>query len=584
MFTYTVKRLLIMIPTFFVVSLIIFLVLNFAPGRPGEAGQQGIRRTAESANANEGYRIFKEQFNLDKPILLNTRWSMDQEDVEELMSVYLDFSHPDAKEACTPEDGPTCRARPPIGDVVRTQDEIEDLGGDIVEHLYAIAKNHPDERYRWYAVQRLAVNSKRKLVGEFDTGGLSDEAKQLNREIDRENTLVFTWRYNQDDPPEKKAEVQASWDAWWATNHARYEVGGFGVVGKTFSDTRFFRYWDNLASWPPNLGVSSLDRKPILDKIVGKLKYSLTLSFGTVLLIYLIAVPLGVFSAVKKDTVADKILTVVLFALYSLPSFFVGVLLLHWLTVGPDWRLWPQVPSAAELAVTGAETSVTAVTVGQCVVLAVTLAYVAFSAHRMIKHPERRAPWRIIGTGIVALLIFASISTIVQVALFDSVNMFPTGRFESPEAAHEFTTLQHLVDIAYHLVLPVFCLTYGGLAALSRYARSGLLDVIRADYIRTARAKGLSEGVVIVKHAVRNGMIPILTLLGSVLPSLIGGSIVIEIIFGIPGLGLYLYESITLRDYNAVMGIFLIQSGLTLLGLLISDLSYALVDPRISFK
>ncbi len=584
MFTYTVKRLLIMIPTFFVVSLIIFLVLNFAPGRPGQAGQQGIRSTAESANANEGYRIFKEQFNLDKPILLNTRWAMSEDDVIALMSVYLDFTHPNAKEACEPADGADCRVKPPIGDVVRTQDEIEDLGNDIVAHLYSIAKTHPDERYRWYAVQRLAVNSKRKLVGEFDTGKLSDETKQFNREVDQENTLVFTWRYEQDATAEEKAAVMANWDTWYTKHKGRYELSGGQTAAKTVVDTRFFRYWDNLASWPPNLGVSSLDRKPILEKIVGKLKYSLTLSFGTVLLIYLIAVPLGVFSAVKKDTFADKVLTVVLFALYSLPSFFVGVLLLHWLTVGPDWQLWPGLPTPQELAATGAEVTQTGVTVGQCIILAVTLFYVAFSAHKMIKNPERRGPWRILGTGIVALIIFASVSTIVQVVLFDSVNMFPTGRFESPQAAAEFTTLEHLVDIAYHLVLPVFCLTYGGLAALSRYARSGLLDVIRADYIRTARAKGLSEGVVIIKHAVRNGMIPILTLLGSVLPSLIGGSIVIEIIFGIPGLGLYLFESITLRDYNAVMGIFLIQSALTLLGLLISDLSYALVDPRISFK
>lgn len=145
------------------------------------------------------------------------------------------------------------------------------------------------------------------------------------------------------------------------------------------------------------------------------------------------------------------------------------------------------------------------------------------------------------------------------------------------------TTLEQLKSVAYHLTLPLICLSYGGLASLSRYARTGVLDVIRADYIRTARAKGLGEGVVIVKHAVRNGMIPILTLLGSLLPVLIGGSVIIEVIFNIPGMGLYLFESITARDYNAIMAVLLISSVLTLLGLLVSDLSYALVDPRISF-
>jgi ABC-type dipeptide/oligopeptide/nickel transport system permease component len=582
MFTYTVKRVLIMIPTFFVVSLVIFLVLNFAPGRPGQAGQQGIRRTAESANANEGYRIFKEQFNLDKPILLNTRWALDRSDVEGLMDVYLGYTDPNSRETCTPEDGPDCKVRPAIGDVVRAQDELEDLGADAVPHLYAIASEHPDERYRWFATERLSVNSKRKLVGEFHAGRLPPETVQYNREVDTENTLIFTWRYKLDDPEPKKAEVRAKWDEWYQVNRGRYETAGFGIVTKTLFDTRFARYWQNLLRG--NLGVSSLDRKPIVGKIISKLKYSITLGFGTVILIYLIAVPLGVFSAVRKGSVADNILTVVLFALYSLPSFFVGVLLLYWLTVGPDWALWPSMPSPTDLAMTGAHPTDAGLVVGKGFIVLSTLAFVAYTVAKMVKYPERRTPGRIVWYGILALLLFVTVSTVVQLVLFGSVNMFPTGRFESPDAALELTTIEHLVDIAYHLVLPVFCLTYGGLAALSRYARSGLLDVIRADYIRTARAKGLSEGVVIVKHAVRNGMIPILTLLGNILPTLIGGSIVIEIIFGIPGLGLYLFESITLRDYNAVMGVFLIQSSLTLVGLLVSDLSYALVDPRISFE
>jgi peptide/nickel transport system permease protein len=120
------------------------------------------------------------------------------------------------------------------------------------------------------------------------------------------------------------------------------------------------------------------------------------------------------------------------------------------------------------------------------------------------------------------------------------------------------------------------------LAALSRYARTGVIDVIRADYIRTARAKGLSEPVVIIKHAVRNGMIPILTLLGGLLPVLVSGSVVIEVVFNIPGMGTFLVDSINQRDYNAVMAILLASSWLTQIGILLSDLSYALVDPRIS--
>ncbi|MFO0007529.1 MAG: ABC transporter permease subunit [bacterium] len=132
-------------------------------------------------------------------------------------------------------------------------------------------------------------------------------------------------------------------------------------------------------------------------------------------------------------------------------------------------------------------------------------------------------------------------------------------------------------------MLPILTYTSGSLAALSRYARTGLIEIIRADFIRTARAKGLSEPVVIVKHAVRNGMIPILTLLGGLLPTLVAGSVVIEVIFNIPGMGQYIYQAINLRDYNAVMAVLLTSSLLSLLGILLSDLSYAFVDPRISF-
>jgi peptide/nickel transport system permease protein len=109
------------------------------------------------------------------------------------------------------------------------------------------------------------------------------------------------------------------------------------------------------------------------------------------------------------------------------------------------------------------------------------------------------------------------------------------------------------------------------------------LDVIRSDYVRTARAKGLHEGVVIIKHAARNGMIPILTLLATLLPTIIGGSVVVETVFGIPGIGRFMFESIVGRDYNAVMAILLMSCSLTLVGMLLSDISYAVVDPRISF-
>lgn len=136
-------------------------------------------------------------------------------------------------------------------------------------------------------------------------------------------------------------------------------------------------------------------------------------------------------------------------------------------------------------------------------------------------------------------------------------------------------------DLARHLVLPVAVATFGSLAGLSRYMRSSMIDVLGQDYITTARAKGLSERVVIYKHALRNALLPVITLLGLSVPGLIGGSVIFESIFSIPGMGQLFYQGVMARDYPLVMGILVIGAILTLIGNLLADLGYALADPRI---
>jgi peptide/nickel transport system permease protein len=143
------------------------------------------------------------------------------------------------------------------------------------------------------------------------------------------------------------------------------------------------------------------------------------------------------------------------------------------------------------------------------------------------------------------------------------------------------STWEQLTDLARHLVLPVFISAFGGLAGLSRYMRANMLEVIRQDYILTARAKGLSERQVIYRHALRNALLPAITILGLSVPGLIGGSVIFETIFAIPGMGQLFYMSVMARDYPVVMGILLIGAILTLAGNLIADVSYAIADPRI---
>jgi peptide/nickel transport system permease protein len=143
------------------------------------------------------------------------------------------------------------------------------------------------------------------------------------------------------------------------------------------------------------------------------------------------------------------------------------------------------------------------------------------------------------------------------------------------------TMMGQFIDRFKHLLMPVLLAAFGGLAGLSRYMRGSMLEVLRQDYIVTARAKGLPEGRVIYKHALRNALLPVITILGLSVPDLIGGSVIFETIFAIPGMGQLFYASVMSRDYPVIMGIVVIGAILTLVGNLLADLSYALADPRI---
>ena len=140
-----------------------------------------------------------------------------------------------------------------------------------------------------------------------------------------------------------------------------------------------------------------------------------------------------------------------------------------------------------------------------------------------------------------------------------------------------------VLDLTRHLILPVSVSAFTSLAGMSRFMRGNMLEVIRQDYITTARSKGLPEYKVIYKHALRNAIMPVITILGLSLPAMIGGSVIFESIFAIPGMGRLFYTAVWTRDYNTVMGIGLISAILVQIGILMSDLSYALVDPRDTF-
>ncbi len=259
----------------------------------------------------------------------------------------------------------------------------------------------------------------------------------------------------------------------------------------------YFKWLRNIVHF--DFGLSSKDKRPVSRRIAEALPLTLTLNILSILIVYFVSIPLGIWSAVRERSVWDKVVMIKLFILYSLPEFWVATLLLTFLAGG------------------------------------------------------------------------------------EYFNIFPLMGFVS-DGAENLSWGAWLMNVAWHLVLPITVYVYGSFAFLSRFVRNNFLDVVRQDYIRTARAKGVPERQVLSRHAFRNSLIPLVTLMGTLLPGLMGGSVIVEQIFSIPGMGMLSFEAVLGRDYNVIMGIATISAFLTLLSLLISDLLYVWVDPRITFE
>jgi peptide/nickel transport system permease protein len=256
------------------------------------------------------------------------------------------------------------------------------------------------------------------------------------------------------------------------------------------------QYWDWLKRMALlDFGRSfSPDRRPVWDKIKERIGITVSLNVLSLLIILIVAIPIGVFAAIRPHSWFDRWTTLFVFFGFAMPTFWLALLLMMLFGVYLDW-----------LPISG-------------------LTSLGF---------------------------------------------------------HQFTWWHKITDLASHVALPVLVAAFGGLAGMSRYMRGNMLEVIRQDYITTARAKGLPERVVIFKHALRNALLPVITMLGLSVPGLIGGSVIFESIFAIPGMGQLFYGAVMARDYPLVMGELVIGAFLTLLGNLLADVGYALVDPRI---
>ena len=248
-----------------------------------------------------------------------------------------------------------------------------------------------------------------------------------------------------------------------------------------------------------DFGRSYFYRKPVSEVIGSALPATLQLQSIALFLTYLIALPLGIISAVRQYSKLDYAVTGLAFAGQAAPSFWVAILL-----------IWG----------------------------------VAMKSNGLI----------------------------------------PTNGIATPGVNFEtYGWLSVLADRAKYMILPLTVMVFGSLTSLTRYMRSSMLQVLKEDYIRTARAKGLAEKVVVYKHALRNALLPVISISGGLLSSMVGGAVITETIFSWPGIGRVGFDAVTQRDYNVSMAIMLMSGVLTLIGFLLVDIAYVWVDPRIKY-
>lgn len=473
MWSYFFKRLLYFIPTLWVISLLAFALSKLAPGDPVEMRLRGESNFqtgpwGEVGVSNRLYRQTAANLGLDKPVFYLSLLPASYSDT--LSHIFIK-DHRQTLRKLTAQYGHWPLVEQYYHQLMDWENKLFQLPDSL--------ENDPLVQLRKHS---------RRLYFEYQHKNINLVLGQLAEILEKNQGLhsFLLSDYNQLEQS-YLAIVKAPFD------YRRL----LPVLHWHGLDNQYHRWFVNLLRG--DFGISYYHKQPVSQKIWEALGWTIGLNGMAILLAYLIALPIGVVSGAGVGNRFDRISSMTLFLLYSLPSFWIATLLLTFFTngiYGMDW--------------------------------------------------------------------------------------FPAGGVGRVSDAMSWGE-RWWVRI-HHFTLPVFCLTYGALAFVSRQMRGGMVEALRQDYIRTARAKGLPEGKVIWKHAFRNALFPIITLLAGLLPALLAGSVAIEVIFSIPGMGRLTIDSIIRKDWPVVYAILMLSAVLTMLGILLADLLYAWADPRVRFR
>ncbi len=497
MIAYLFKRILLFIPTLIVISLLAFIISINAPGDPVErfvtAAESGEMASTAGASMQKEKQYWTHRLGLDLPVFY--------------VSI-APYSHPDTLYRITEkqERKSLTALLTNYGNWQQIQQYYQALldlntanSGSSIDSNQLVAYSSTEIRN--------ALN-----LSTFTTVSLlsaSDE-KVILAKINELDTLYRSYSFFS----VHKMKLEAVFSAFSQMIAQPEHWKKYVPAVHFYSNNQYHRWLFGDGNWLTgegstfskglvrgDLGMSYTTKMPVNNVIAGHIGWSLFFTLSALLLAYLISIPIGIKAAVSHGSSFDRVSSVILFLLHSMPAFWLATLLLM-LFANTDTLQW--FPASGVKPVTG-----------------------------------------------------------------------------YPDDAHFFQKL--IISLPY-LVLPLIAYTYGSLAFLSKIIRVSMLEIVNQDYIRTARAKGLAEHAVIYKHALKNAILPLITLFATIFPAAIGGSVILETIFTIPGMGLVTYQAIQSQNYPVIVGVFTLTGILTLFGYLLADLLYVLVDPRISLS
>lgn len=470
MLKYIFKRILLFIPTLFIISLLTFFLSTNVPGDPVEQmlnSNSEMGSSAKAQAAEKAYIAKRKQLGLDLPTFYFT--ISNQATPKDLYAIPKKFHRENLTK---------------LIDKYGNWNEINTYYNSLKELDVAIG-NVESDSVNADAIITIKADIQQLFV-ESDDNAVQLALKDMQTQTKvAENLSVLS------------AEITK-------TENLYKEVVSKPTVSKKFIPAiHWYGFRNQYHQWitkfmKGDFGISYQDEKPVKTVIWEAIRWTVLLSIISIFLTYLIAIPLGIVSAANKGSMKDQTISTSLFILYSLPSFWVATLLIMFFGGG------------------------------------------------------------------------------------DFFNLFPS--FGVPQSTENMSFFAKFTNYVWHLTLPIICYTYGGLAFISRQMRGAMVNSLSQDYVRTARAKGLDEEKVLWKHAIKNSLLPIITLFANVFPLAISGAVALELIFSIPGMGKTAYEALVARNYPVVYTIVMFSAILTLVGYLVADILYAVVDPRISYN